>query len=187
MASFRRFMSDAPESAAEPIEGTVYLVATSAGEVGVDLDADHMVCDLTTFDSMAQRLGRVNRRGGRENTQVDIIHPAEFDTSDKALGQVNECRQRTLALLKSLPDRNACPLHLLDLDPAQRAAAFSPMPTIPSVSDILFDNWAMTSIRKALPGRPAAAPFLHGISTWEPPPHVHRLARRSRAHHDATH
>jgi CRISPR-associated endonuclease/helicase Cas3 len=28
-------------------EGTVYLVATSAGEVGVNLSADHAVCDLT--------------------------------------------------------------------------------------------------------------------------------------------
>ncbi len=40
-----------------------FLVATSAGEVGVDLDADHMVCDLVTWERMVQRLGRVNRRG----------------------------------------------------------------------------------------------------------------------------
>ena len=41
-----------------------FLVATSAGEVGVDLDADHMVCDLVAYERMVQRLGRVNRRGG---------------------------------------------------------------------------------------------------------------------------
>ena len=41
---------------AEP-DTTHYLVATSAGEVGVDLDADHLVCDLSTLDSMIQRLG----------------------------------------------------------------------------------------------------------------------------------
>ena len=41
----------------------VFLVATSAGEVGVDLDADHMVCDLVAWERMVQRLGRVNRRG----------------------------------------------------------------------------------------------------------------------------
>jgi CRISPR-associated endonuclease/helicase Cas3 len=46
------------------ISRTMYLVSTSAGEVGIDIDADHMVCDLTTLDSMIQRLGRVNRRGG---------------------------------------------------------------------------------------------------------------------------
>jgi len=42
---------------------THYLICTSAGEVGVNLSADHMVCDLSCFDSMAQRLGRVNRFG----------------------------------------------------------------------------------------------------------------------------
>ena len=43
--------------------GPVFVVATSAGEVGVDLDADHMVCDLVAWERMVQRLGRVNRRG----------------------------------------------------------------------------------------------------------------------------
>ena len=36
----------------------VFLVATSAGEVGVDLDADHLVCDLVPWERMVQRLGR---------------------------------------------------------------------------------------------------------------------------------
>ena len=34
-----------------------FLIATSAGEVGVDLDADHMVCDLVPWQRMVQRLG----------------------------------------------------------------------------------------------------------------------------------
>ena len=36
-----------------------FLVATSAGEVGVDLNAEHMVCDLVAYERMVQRLGRV--------------------------------------------------------------------------------------------------------------------------------
>jgi CRISPR-associated endonuclease/helicase Cas3 len=39
-------------------ERPAILVATSAGEVGVDLDADHMVCDLVPWERMVQRLGR---------------------------------------------------------------------------------------------------------------------------------
>jgi CRISPR-associated endonuclease/helicase Cas3 len=50
----------------EKQEIPVFLVATSAGEVGIDLDADHMVCDLTAFERMVQRFGRVNRRGRGE-------------------------------------------------------------------------------------------------------------------------
>jgi len=40
-----------------------FVFATSAGEVGIDIDADHMVSDLVSWERMAQRLGRVNRRG----------------------------------------------------------------------------------------------------------------------------
>ena len=55
-----------------PPERPAFLVATSAGEVGVDLDADHLVCDLVPWERMIQRLGRVNRRGGGD-ARVAII------------------------------------------------------------------------------------------------------------------
>lgn len=44
----------------------VFVIATSAGEVGVDLDADHAVLDVVEWERMVQRLGRVNRRGAGE-------------------------------------------------------------------------------------------------------------------------
>jgi CRISPR-associated endonuclease/helicase Cas3 len=53
----------------------VFLFATSAGEVGVDLDADHMVCDLVAWERMVQRLGRVNRRGDGEAQVIVLIEP----------------------------------------------------------------------------------------------------------------
>jgi CRISPR-associated endonuclease/helicase Cas3 len=62
---FRAFKADSDRSSLLP--HSFYLVSTSAGEVGVDLDADHLVCDLTTLDSMAQRFGRVNRLGGEDH------------------------------------------------------------------------------------------------------------------------
>jgi len=51
----------------------VFLFATSAGEVGVDLDANHMVCDLVAWERMVQRLGRVNRRGEPESHVANIV------------------------------------------------------------------------------------------------------------------
>lgn len=53
----------------------VFLVATSAGEVGIDLDADHMVCDLAPFERMIQRVGRVNRRGEGDSQVVVLAAP----------------------------------------------------------------------------------------------------------------
>ena len=59
-----------------PPEVPVFLVATSAGEVGVDMDADHMVGDLVAFERMVQRLGRVNRRGGKQRDAiVEVVCP----------------------------------------------------------------------------------------------------------------
>jgi CRISPR-associated endonuclease/helicase Cas3 len=66
---FKRFLKGAG-----PGE-TVYLVCTSAGEVGIDISAHHMVCDLSTFDSMAQRFGRVNRYGLRTDTRPPCPAP----------------------------------------------------------------------------------------------------------------
>jgi CRISPR-associated endonuclease/helicase Cas3 len=155
---FKRFLPNA-----EPGEETVYLVCTSAGEVGVNMSADHLVCDLTTFESMAQRFGRVNRFGERQDTQIHVVYSKKFDDSD-----YDQARKKTLELLQKLKG-DASPAALSKLDPELREAAFAPEPTIPPVTDILFDSWALTTIREKLPGRPPVEPYLHGIAEWQPP------------------
>ena len=63
------------------------LVATSAGEVGVDMDADHMVSDVIAWERMVQRLGRVNRRGDGDAKVIVVVEsePAPSDWTKKAL------------------------------------------------------------------------------------------------------
>ncbi|MFO1043484.1 MAG: type I-U CRISPR-associated helicase/endonuclease Cas3 [Planctomycetaceae bacterium] len=148
----------------EPKGGTVYLVCTSAGEVGVNISADDMICDLSTFESMAQRFGRVNRFGERSDSEIHVFHPQEFDESDK----LDNSRSRTLELLIQL-NGDGSPRALNDLDPSERIEAFAPSPLVLPASEILFDAWALTTIRGKLPGRPPVEPYLHGISEWEPP------------------
>jgi CRISPR-associated endonuclease/helicase Cas3 len=176
---FARFL---PRPAVSGTAGTVYLVCTSAGEVGVDISADHMVCDLTPFDSMAQRLGRVNRFG-RGDALVDVVHvspaPAgEGDAEEQPPGREESPLElaclRTVALLKKLPARpdsrhDASPRALAQLDQGDRLAAFTPPPSILASTDILFDTWSHTTVRQRLPGRPPVAEWLHGIAEWEPP------------------
>lgn len=50
----------------------------------MDLDADHMVCDLVAWERMVQRLGRVNRRGGpgREAKVVVVVEDGPPDESE---------------------------------------------------------------------------------------------------------
>jgi len=165
----------------EPMPGTVYLVCTSAGEVGIDISADHMVSDLSTFESMAQRLGRVNRFGDGD-AQIDVVFPAGFDRKDK----LSLARENALKLLEQLPRvpqsedepgvvrYDASPGALGELKdrtdlPCKIGDAFSPAPTILPATDILFDAWALTTIRDTMPGRPPVAPYLHGVAEWEPP------------------
>lgn len=157
---FQRFVAGKPTG-----EETVYLVCTAAGEVGVNLSADHLVCDLTPFDSMAQRWGRVNRFGYSGESEIHVFHPplTQFE-NDK----YSQACKRTFELIESL-ERDASLEALRRLDPEKRKEAFTPEPVIPPVTDILFDAWSLTSIREPLPGRPPVEPYLHGIADWQPP------------------
>jgi len=161
---FQRFL--APKDRAKKVEpepGTVFLVATSAGEVGVNLSADDLVCDLSTYESMAQRFGRVNRFGDLEDSKVIVVHETNFDSKKP----VEAARERTLALLKRLGD-SASPAALNKLPANARAAAFSPQPTLRFATDVQFDAWALTSIREPIAARPRVAPYLHGEAEWQP-------------------
>ncbi len=164
---FARFLPPSNRPEGVPVkEGTVYLVCTSAGEVGVNISADHMVCDLSTFDSMAQRFGRVNRFGERDDSAIAVLHPTAFDPKD----DLDSRREKTLAVLRKLNgDANPRGLKSLNATEKERTDAFAPTPRFLPMTDILFDSWALTTIREKLPGRPPVEPYLHGLSSWEPP------------------
>jgi CRISPR-associated endonuclease/helicase Cas3 len=156
---FKQFLPEAPTQ-----DKTVYLVATSAGEVGVNLSADHLLTDLSTFESMAQRFGRVNRFGKVDDTEIHIFHPVAFAADDA----YEVRRQRTYELMTRL-NGDGSPNALGGLSLKDRQAAFAPEPVILPASRILFDAWALTTIRERLPGRPPVAPYLHGVAEWQPP------------------
>ncbi|MGA4645053.1 type I-G CRISPR-associated helicase/endonuclease Cas3g [Limisphaera sp. 4302-co] len=157
------------------VQQTVYLVSTSAGEVGIDLDADHMVCDLTTLDALIQRLGRVNRRGGNgREARVEVV--AAVEPKEKA-SDLDRAVDATLCLLRKWRDGagregvDVSPKNLRrlleDTGSDEIRAAFSPRVPAPPLTDILLDNWSLTSIDQ-MPGRPEVGPFLHGL-TADPP------------------
>jgi len=157
------------------VDRTVYMVSTSAGEVGIDLNADHMVSDLTTLDALIQRLGRVNRRGGKGRcARVDVVGdaPAKEKASelDKALAATFDQLQRWAKQGDGGLDVSPGNVRELigKLSESEREASISPKPETLPATDILFDAWSLTSLRE-MPGRPAVAPYLHGKAEWEPP------------------
>jgi CRISPR-associated endonuclease/helicase Cas3 len=170
---FARFL---PHKSAAPESGTVYLVCTSAGEVGIDMSADHMVCDLTPFDSMAQRLGRVNRFGhGSANVEVICVSSSSHDGQQAQPGsQYEGACLRTKQLLYLLPQEadgrlNASPAALAGLPSASVREAFTPEPESPPLTDTLLDMWSLTTVRESLPARPPVEQWLHGKAEWQPP------------------
>jgi CRISPR-associated endonuclease/helicase Cas3 len=188
---FVRFLPR-PSAGVVQREGTVFLVATAAGEVGIDISADHLVTDLPPFDALAQRLGRVNRYGegdAKVHVYCEVSKKpvptakdgagagGDTDDEDKIPKRKEEyelARRSTQALLGELPVRadgshDASPSALQALPHAARIEASTPQPDIPHVDALLFDRWSYTTIADLMPGRPPVADWLHGIAEWEPP------------------
>ena len=153
-------------------DAPTFLVATSAGEVGVDLDADHMVCDLVEWERMVQRLGRVNRRGGkgRSATVEAIAAPPKKEKKD---GETWEARLARLRKPVDALNGNASPAAIVALkaDPGlgeAAKAAQTPPPLRPALTRALVDAWSMTSL-EVHTGRPEIEPWLRGWEADEEP------------------
>lgn len=147
------------------LDRPAFLVATSAGEVGVDLDADHMVCDLVPWERMVQRLGRVNRRGERDDTRVLVIDSGDAKKDE----QLAKALDATRTLLGQLPEisggRHASPAAILALrekvGSEKIKIASTAEPLHPALTRPLVDAWSMTSLEEHT-GRPDIAPWLRG-------------------------
>lgn len=61
------------------------LVATQSVEVGIDLDLTALVTELAPASALAQRAGRVNRLGGREQGPVTVVVPTEVQPDRSVL------------------------------------------------------------------------------------------------------
>ena len=162
-----------------PPDAPTFLIATSAGEVGVDLDADHLVCDLVAYERMVQRLGRVNRRGGEGRTAIVDVFAVRPSTPNANAKKADiEKHENELATYKRLlaplfllsPVENghgdASPAAITNLKsghPAVVDGATTLAPLYPELTRPLVDAWSMTSLSQH-EGRPEVAPWLRG---WE--------------------
>jgi CRISPR-associated endonuclease/helicase Cas3 len=157
-----------------PSDGSVYLVSTAAGEVGIDMDADRMVCDLAPMDSMIQRLGRVNRRGGDgRSARIDVV--CETPVSEDS--EWGKARVATRRILQGVQDGggDVSPAALLRLrqnlsESVWRDAMTPSVAAIPA-TEVLLDAWSLTSVDDMV-GRPDVTGFLHGLSGDPPSTYV---------------
>jgi CRISPR-associated endonuclease/helicase Cas3 len=144
----------------DPSQGNCFLISTSAGEVGFDLNADNLVGDESPLDSLIQRLGRVNRRGNGDATVILVKEkePAGKTGFDKACIATSKLFTDGMAV-----SPKALAAFKKTLTPEQIDEASSPKPAMVELTDILLDAWSMTSIVEPMPGRPEVAPWIRGI------------------------
>jgi CRISPR-associated endonuclease/helicase Cas3 len=61
--AFKVFLSERLDSAEGAEAERFFLIGTAAAEVGLDADADVILCDFASLPTLLQRLGRLDRRG----------------------------------------------------------------------------------------------------------------------------
>ena len=162
--TFRRF---ADRRAGTAVDGPAFLVCTSAGEVGIDFDADHAVCDLVSWERMVQRLGRVNRAGRDEPARIAVlaVRPSKKEAAERF--DLWSAPFRHPAWTKSGSDGldgSLAALRALREDERflkVSRVAETPEPFRPPLTSAELDAWAMTSVSDH-PGRAAVAPWLRG-------------------------
>ncbi len=131
-----------------------WMVATSAGEVGINISAERLITDLDTLDHLLQRFGRLARFG--ESAGIAHVLVAKEDLKD-------EHKVAALAWLENLPKANG--RH--DISPASlfgrelNSDACSPTPLIAPLHPWHLDVWGQTTLGRH-PARPAVEPWLHG-------------------------
>ncbi len=144
--------------AQEAAEGDHWMIATSAGEVGVNLTCDHLISELATADHLLQRFGRLNRFGETEGLAT-VIHATK--------ARLRPGETETLAYLTSL-NGDVSPRSLRENPPP--GECFSPTPKSAPLLPWQVEAWSMTSLtEKEWPSRPAVGPWLRGADEGSPP------------------
>lgn len=165
----------------EPLRPTV-VVATQCIEVGANLDLDALVTESAPWDSLVQRLGRVNRVGAAPPAPVLVVH-AEGANADPVYGEPRTATWEWLTglvppktwktekvatagftELRELPGLDVSPLALRGLGPP--AGTSSASRDAPILFPQHLEGWVRTG-PVPIPDAPIA-PFLHGFDDRRP-------------------
>lgn len=172
----------------------IFMIATAAGEVGINFDADHAVCDLVSLERMIQRLGRVNRFGYADS-QIRVVLDSQ---GMEALNQANEwlsgigdeiinitgdersAQKKQLSavlyVLQKLPNVkgsfSAAPANFLELfcklarHPILNLA-FTKAPICPPLDESKLDDWSLTTLSNKDYPRSQVGYWLRGLTPDE--------------------
>lgn len=132
-------------------EERMYLVATSAGEVGIDLSGTRLVTSLDTAEHLIQRFGRLNRFGEAEEARAYVVYTPLKPGKDEDL-------LKALDFLQQLGG-DASARRLFEMD---EPIPFPAEPLMAPLNGWQFGRWSFTSVEKARGVVPEVEPYLHG-------------------------
>jgi CRISPR-associated endonuclease/helicase Cas3 len=124
---------------AEPTDAH-FLVATSAGEVGIDLTCSRMVTDMSAAASLVQRFGRCNRFAEVKNAEIYVV----FREAEVVKWQ----RTADLDFIKSLRSDASC--WNLYQKRGQLAELSKPRSVVPTLEPAVLDVLSMTSLHHTI-------------------------------------
>lgn len=141
------------------INNTPYvLIATSAIEVGVDLDADHLLTEICTPEALIQRAGRVNRHGRSSSAHIWVLGQAipEYLNTLPSSASAN--------YLQSLSE-----LSMLDGTASQQLMQLYSKPTLQDPrAEIAFDALAKYVYQSQIEYQPLHDLGFIATRSWEP-------------------
>lgn len=149
-AVFRRFLDHAPDG------NPVWLVCTSAGEVGINFSCERMITGLVEADHLLQRFGRLNRFGESISGEANVVFRNPLEKENKL--------RQTIAYLRGLDGDVSCAKVWTNRAPAD---ACTDPPVLARLESRLVDLWAQTTYRDRFV--PPVGSWLHGQHETEAP------------------
>jgi CRISPR-associated endonuclease/helicase Cas3 len=147
-----------------------WLVATSAGEVGVNISSERLVTMLVESDHLLQRLGRLNRFGDQDGEphrtgEAHVVYvPAKNPEKDGLLAQVKTLEYlRELAAMDGGPSVSCRRLH----ENPPGAETRSAEPRTARLEAWAIDLWSQTTAGNGI--APPVEDWLHGKQDAEYP------------------
>ena len=123
-------------------DGKHVLIATSAGEVGLDVSCEFLITEVAAAERLAQRFGRCNRWSECNEAFVYIVTPVKEKKEDEELSGRQAAIAATLDYIKTLDgDVSTGNLYGHPIP----AGAFNPMPTTLSLNKASLLQIANTS------------------------------------------
>jgi len=173
LESMQKFLSAIKNSTnkTNKLAKTTFVVTTQCLEVGVDLDFEGMVTEISSIDSLRQRFGRLNRTGKHEESRGVIIAPQDASSNKGQDDSIyGNSIKNTWKFLKQKSKNGKIDFGIKSMDNMIKNQAIDKMivaapktiSLLPAHMDLLCQN------HKYLYAEPDVAPFLHGIERGLP-------------------